>query len=344
MATIRDVARESGVSVGTVSNVLNNRNEPVRAETRQKVLSAARLLNYQPNAMARGLVRRKSGALGILFHTTAAAVALDPYTSALLQGILRAAAEARQALVLYPEPWRSVAASASLVGDRRVDGMLVIAPAADDATLAALTGLGFPLVFVSATVPTGTGAAAVDVDNEQGARLAAEHLLALGHRRMAHLRGDHHQASALQRESAFREALAGSGVALREEDVLSCTYQGTEGYDATRALLARPEGAAPTAIFAANDRLAVAALQAARDAGVEVPGRLSIVGFDDAPAASLTTPALTTIRQPLPQIGETAVRLLSQAIQGDGPAPANHLLAPELVVRGSTAPPPPLTA
>ncbi len=341
MATIRDVARESGVSVGTVSNVFNNRNDLVRAETREKVLSAARRLNYQPNAMAQGLVRRRSGALGILFHTHATTISIDPYASAVLQGILQAAAAVGQAAVLYPEPWYSITGGTAQIVDRRVDGMLVIAPSVDPETLATLTSLGFPLVLVSATVPEGTNIMAVDVDNAEGARLAARHLLALGHRRCAHLRGSMGQSSAALREKHFREALAEGGGVLLEKDVIVGSYSGKGGYEATRALLARPPAEVPTALFAANDRLAIAALEAARDAGVPVPGRLSIIGFDDL-GASLTTPPLTTVRQPLSQIGEAAGCLLAEIMAGQAPPPRTHLFAPELVVRGSTGSAPPL--
>jgi LacI family transcriptional regulator len=179
----------------------------------------------------------------------------------------------------------------------------------------------------------------VDVDNARGARLAAEHLAALGHTRIAHLMGDAVQASTGERLRSLGDALDRLGILLRPDWCLPCSYNGRLGYESTCRLLALPDP--PTAILAGNDSLALAAMQAARDMGVRVPEQLSVVGFDDIPTASMATPPLTTVRQPLAEIGERATRLLVARIEGDTVVPRIHRADPALVIRGSTAPPAP---
>lgn len=349
--TIRDVARESGVSIGTVSNVLNGRVALVRAETRDRVLHAARTLNFQPSAAARSLVQGRTRTLGVLFHTSTGAVIVDPYASAVLQGILGGAADAGYGVLLYPEPWKSPEQGARLFADRRADGVLAIAPRVE--MIPDLAALGLPLALVSvrfdsgeagetATSDDGIVFTATDVDNAEGGRLATEHLLLLGHRKIAHLFGDEFQRSAHDRETGWRAALAAAGIVPPDEYRVVCDYQGDTGYAATHALLALPDP--PTAIFAANDRLAFACMRAARDAGVAMPEQLSVVGFDDIPAAPLVMPPLTTVRQPLAQIGRVAVERLIARLEnrsGEPLASADdyRLFSPELVIRGSTAAP-----
>jgi LacI family transcriptional regulator len=353
-STIKDVAHASGVSIGTVSNVFNDRTALVRPETRRRVLDAARSLNYRPSAAARSLVQGRTRTVGVLFHTRTGIVTLDPYASGVLQGILSGAVGVGYGVLLYPEPWRGPEQAAGMLANRNADGILVVAPRL--ALISEMMPLGVPLAVVSARPDAATRDAAAaplvaaDVDNTAGGRMATEHLLSLGHRHIAHLVGDTFQSSAFEREAGYRAALHAAGIEPRPDYRVVCGYGGEEGYEATRALLALPTP--PTAIFAANDRLAAAALQAARDADVPVPDRLSLVGFDDLPVASHVTPPLTTIRQPLARIGAAAVELLVARLEGEADTPGvadgaswdsetgSLLFAPDLIVRGSTAPPP----
>ncbi len=346
-ATIKDVARVSGVSVGTVSNVLSNRGPQVRDEKRSRVLAAARTLNFQPSAAARTLVHGRTRTVGVLFHMGTPTIVVDPYASTILQGILTGAARAGYGVLLYPEPWRGQEHDAQLFADRRVDGILAIAPGLE--SIPEMLSLNLPLAFVSLQYePHRDGASdfaatvATDVDNVAGGRMATEHLLSLGHQKIAHLFGDSHQRSAHQREVGWRNALSDAGIDPPPEYCIVCNYHGDAAYAATQRLLALPDP--PTAIFAANDRLAFECLRAARDFGVSVPRDLSVVGFDDVPSASLVTPTLTTIRQPLAQIGNAAVEMLIARLEKDAakqaevPLPTDLVLfAPELVMRHSTA-------
>lgn len=339
-ATISDVARLSGVSVGTVSNVLNNRTKHIRPEMRGRVLDAARQLNYRPNGVARGLVQRRTRTLGVLFHASSAIITLDPYASAVLHGILMGTSAFGYSVLLYPQPLTNREKDVHMVADGRADGILVVAPEQGDETLAALIAMDIPVALVSARWEGNGNVVSVDVDNYAGAYRATEHLLSLGHRKIAHLTGSLKQQSAHDRETGFRTAMADAGVRVREDFVVACGYHGGEAYEPTRRLLALPDP--PTALFCANDNLAVGAALAARDAEVSLPDSLSLVGFDDAPAAVLITPQLTTIRQPLAEIGRRAAELLIGRL-ADGPsaAPGQALLfEPTLVVRGSTVGPP----
>lgn len=334
MPTIIDVARESGVSVATVSYVLNDGPRPVRAATRQRVLDAVRRLGYHPNAMARGLVRRRMDTLGVLFGAVEPGVVTNSYAVGILEGVFLAAAETGHSITLFTQPWVSAEQSTAPFRDRRTDGLLMIAPLTDSDMLPALAGLDLPLVVISPASST-EEITSVDVDNLLGARLATEHLLALGHTRILHVTGNANQPSVAPRREGFLTAMAAAGIASPEEAVVTSAYNARIGSETMRRLLTRPEP--PTAIFAGNDVLALAALDVARDLGIAVPEQLAIVGFDDIPAASLVTPSLTTVRQPLAQIGRRATRLLVARVNGE-PVPARaHLEEPALVVRGTTA-------
>ena len=337
--TLRDIAESAGVSPFTVSVVLNGSrsNTRVSEDTRRRIQDVAQGMGYYPNAMAQGLMRRRVNAIGVLFGPVApSAVLMNPYSFGVLQGILSAACDLRHNVTLFSEPWVDAATSARSFRDGRTDGVIVIAPVEESDMVAGLTALGVPLVAVAYPGPK-FGVPSVDVDNEAGIAAAVAHLVTLGHRRIAHIGGNENMASVPVRRTAFAAALQGAGLSLPSEYLRSAEYDGTGAGEATCALLRLPEP--PTALVAGNDSIALGALSAAREAGVSVPGALSLVGFDDAPTAALVTPPLTTIRQPLADIGAMAIRLLHALVDGETVEAKTHLLSPELVVRGSTAAP-----
>ncbi len=334
MSTITDVAKESGVSIATVSTVLNNGTKPVRAETRLRVQNAARRLNYHPNAMAQGLVRRRMNTLGIFFGVVDSPVVVsNPYASAILQGVLTAAADTSNNLTFFTAPWRCAEQSAAAFRDRRADGLLLIAAPTDSDILSGLCSLGLTLVTI-ATPSEQFGIPSVDVDNELGARIATEHLLSLGHTRIAHLSGDANMASVPVRRDAFVRAMKNAGLVVPENCIQICRYDGSSSYEIARQMLLKPNR--PTAIFAGNDAIAMTILDAARDLGISVPRDLSVIGFDDIVTASMTNPALTTLRQPLLEIGERAALLLVSRIQSPEAHQDSIMIPPELVIREST--------
>lgn len=337
MATIYDVVQESGFSLATVSNVINNGPRPVRAETRRLILEAVERLNFHPNAVARGLARQKTQTIGILFGVVeSSAIVINSYSAAILQAALSVASQTGYNVTHMTSPWRGATESLAAFRDGRTDGLLVVAPPLDSDLLPALASLGVPLVAISAGrdqafVPS------VDIDDVHGARLVIDHLVSLGHTRIAHITGHPNLESARVRRATFEEKMTEAQIPLRDEYLRPGTYSPESGYSNTRTLLALSEP--PTAVFAANDEIAVGVLDAARDAGVSVPNQLSVVGVDDRPMATLVRPTLTTLHQPFDEVGQEATQLLISSIARHEISPCVRLFLPNLVVRESTAPP-----
>jgi len=353
--TLRDVAHAAGVSPYTVSVVLNGArsNTRVSEATRVRIREAADSLQYHPNAIARGLARRRTNTVGVLFGVLSSTDAFaNPYASGLLQGIVNESAARDFDVLLYTEYWRDAERSAVRFRDGRSDGMILIAPLTDTDMVPGLASLPMPLVAISPDPATRPGhVPCVDVDNVAGIRFAVEHLAGLGHRRIAHLMGNENVASVPLRRAAFCTAMAAVGLEVPPGYLVPCTYDASTVPDVLPRVLALPEP--PTAIVAGNDNIAIAVLETARNLGIDVPGALSVVGFDDIPSSEKVTPKLTTVRQPLTEIGREAARLLLDRIDGraDGwgstnsapdeshPPPDCQLVAPVLIVRESTAPP-----
>jgi DNA-binding LacI/PurR family transcriptional regulator len=305
--TLKTIAEAVGVSRTTVSNAYN-RPDQLAPELRERILAAAVELGYAgPDPAARRLRSGRSDTVGLLLAGGLAQAFEDPAAGLLVRGIARVVEAAGLALLLVPDHGHGV--RDAVVGALAICSM----PAGHPGVQAALARR-IPLVVVDR--PRLPGHAYVGVDERGGARRAAEHLLALGHRRFAVVCDpDVHR----ERLAGYRTALEAAGAGWTRQPLPA-------------ALAADPR---PTAILAATDRLALGALDAARAAGLRVPEDLSVVGFDDLPGAAGSLPALTTIRQPLLEKGEMAGRLLIAA-------PLDHaaILPVELVVRGSTAPPP----
>jgi len=337
MATIYDVAKESGFSLSTISNVLNNGPRPVRPETRTRILETMRQLDYHPSALARGLASQRTYNLGIMFGVVeSAAIVINAYSAAILQGALTAAADTGYNITHLTTPWRGRDVSLSQFRDRSTDGILVVAPPTDSDLIPALASLKRPLVAVS-WPPEREGVPSIDQDDLYGARILVRHLTELGHRRIGHLTGHPNLVSAGMRQQVYLECLAEAGIEMRPEYILSGVYSSESGYENARILLSLPER--PTAIFAGNDEIAFGAMDAARDMGISIPDELSIVGVDDRPLAAYMSPPLTTLHPPFAEMGEAAVRLLIQLVEGKDVPATTQLFKPELIVRKSTAPP-----
>ena len=328
-ATIRDVAAQAGVSVATVSKVLNAR-YGVSAATHQRVQQVIDELGYQSSIVASSLRSHRTGVLGVLVAD------LEPFSTELLKGVATAVRGTGYELVIYSAGGRSgdrvgwERRYLSRLGGTLIDAALLVTPTAVDADS------GLPVVAVdphtgAATVPT------VSADDERGARLAVDHLLGLGHRRIAFISGWPGLESTRRRREGYRASLAAAGVQL--DPALDVEGDATEerAHALARELLQGDDP--PTAVFAGNDMAALGVLDAARDLGVDVPGRLSVVGFDNVPEAVMADPALTTVEQPMQAMGEQALRMLLELLQGGTPA-SRVVLDTRLVVRRSTAPPP----
>lgn len=332
-STITDVADAAGVSIKTVSRVFND--EPnVRPATRDRVLAAAHSLDYHPNVAARSLAGRRSFLIGLAYENPSPNYVVDLQTGALdrLQG------ERYRLLVL---PFTDAAAASgkmqALARASGLDGVVLAPPLCDDAaTVAELEACGLPY---SRIAPSSGGSHAPDVamDDRCAARAVIDHLVELGHRRIGIVRGDPSHASAAARLDGYRTGLEAHGLPTDSRLEAQGAYTFASGYEAGRTLLSMPEP--PTAIFACNDDMAAGVLNAAYEAGVNVPGDLSVVGFDDSNIASVVWPRLTTIHQPIRDMAREATGALLAIIEDEETPP--HLMLPfRLVVRGSTGPVP----
>ena len=325
-----DVGRLAGVSHQTVSRVING-SPRVRPETRARVLAAMRQLGYRPNPVARALVTGRSNTLGVVsFDTTL----YGPAST--LFGIERAAHEAGYFIIvasLSALDRASVADAVERLRRHGVDGVLVIAPveAAADALLHTPTDV--PLVSVEAGPPDDVPVVAVD--QRAGAAAATGHLLELGHETVWHVAGPPEFLEAQQRLDGWSATLAAAGAGAPPP--LTGDWSARAGYDLGRRLIEVPD---VTAIFAANDQMALGVLRALHEAGRQIPREISIVGFDDIPEAQYFTPPLTTVRQDFGEVGRRSLQLLLQTIETGNRVPAGPLVQPELVVRASTALPP----
>jgi DNA-binding LacI/PurR family transcriptional regulator len=336
--TIKDVARVCGVSVATVSYVING-TRVLKPDTRARVLEAMKEMNYHPNAVARGLSSKRVHTLGVHCGVTQADEFItNPYAAGIVGGILKRASLEGFDVTLFTNRWQSVQKSAPALRDGRTDGMIAIAPPLGCDMLQGLSSLGMPLVAISA--PARPGIPVVDVDNYAGAKMAARHLIELGHRRIAAIWGDNDLFCFAPRRQGFCDALSEAGLPLDPQWLVTSHFDGSLAFEQASVLLHQP--VRPTAICAGNDTIALAVIDAARGAGLCVPQQLSVVGFDDSPFATVVTPSLTTIRQPLRDIGECAAALLINRMNGHAAADdeKGHWLCPELVARGSTGPAP----
>ena len=326
---IEDVAAAAGVSPMTVSRVMN-RTGRVRASTREAVLAAVARLGYRPNAAARSLARAGAGRIGLLYSNPS-----PGYLSVLLLGALDGARQTGTQLLLEKcdADAASERAAIARLAEGGVAGVILPPPHGESpAALADLRSRGLAAVSVAPGRYRPSGAS-IGIDDFAAAAEMTRRLLSLGHRRIGFIGGAPNQSASAERRRGFEAEMAAAGGAA-EARVETGAFTYRSGFDAAERLLAAPQP--PTAIFAANDEMAAAAVAAAHRHGLEVPGDLSVVGFDDTPTASEIRPALTTIRQPVAEMAQLAVALLSRG--GDA---AEHRIAHTLIVRDSDAPPRP---
>ena len=338
--TIQDIAIQVGVSKGAVSVVLNGSTSSTRvsAMTREKILAVAEALNYRPNVAAQALSRGRMDTIGVMFGFTndTAPVMSRGLAMDILQGASIAAERADKNLMLFTQHWRTCGGKARRLSDQRTDGIIVSMPATDGDMIQQLLAQSQPLVFIGFAADA-YGHPSVDVDNAAGAALATQHLLDLGHRRIAHLQGDEFYDCTGQRRSGFLQTMLGAGIVTPPEYLVSGSYDGTTAAGAARRLLSLPNP--PTAIFAGNDLTAIHLIATANAMGYAVPERLSVVGFDDVTMGLMSETPLTTVAQPFCDMGERAAELLLRRLNGEDVPAKTELLPHKLVIRSTTAPP-----
>lgn len=334
MVTMADVAARAGVSVATVSRTISGRGGAVSAPVRERVLAAARELEYEPNNLARNMRAGSTRIFGLVISDVS-----NPFFTAVARGAEDVAQRHGYSLVLSntDESAEREAAAVGVMVAERAAGLIIATTNENGDLIRRTRASGTAVVAIDRRIigfPTDT----VAVDNEGAAHEAVAHLIGLGHRRVAIVGGPADADTARERRRGFERAHREAGLALDERLVTEGTFRETAGHDLTRMLLGLPDP--PTAVFSVNNLTTIGVLRALREAGRRVPQEVSVVGFDDIPTAELLEPPLTVIRQPTYRIGERAAELLMGRIE-DPEAPVQEVLLPaSLVVRGSTGPAP----
>jgi len=325
--TIADVAEQAGVSVATVSKVINDR-YGVAEDTSARVRSVIDALGYHASLVGQSLRSRRTKVIGVLVRD------LEPFSAELLKGVARGVHDSGYELIVFSGCGQAADQAGwerrylSRISGTLADGAILVTPGSIDETF------GSPVVAVDHNVQS-SALPTVDSENLKGAVAATEYLLGLGHRRIGFLAGREDLESARLRERGYREALAAAGVRVDESLVKIGGYDAATATEPARRLLELDQR--PTAIFAANDVTALETIAVARSLGLHVPDDLSVVGFDNVPESALADPPLTTVEQPIQQMGREAVRLLLELIEDPSQPAASVVLPTRLVVRGSCA-------
>ena len=326
---IREVARAAGVSVATVSRVVNG-TAVVRDETKRRVEAEIARLRYAPNAAARSLITNRTSTVGVVLPDI-----WGEYFSEVIRGIDLAARQAGYH-VLVSSSHSDAAETREVLRamNGRVDGVVVMAPHASPQALASSFPPALPAVFLN-SAPGGAGAPSLSVDNRGGARAMVAHLLALGHRRLAFVNGPASNRDASERRRGAHDALRAAGLPAESALEISGDFTEESGRLAGEEVLR--QSLRPTALFAANDSMAIGALYALRRARASIPADVAVAGFDDVPIARFASPPLSTVRHDIRSLGERALARLVAEIEGRGDGlPAREVLPFHLVLRYST--------
>lgn len=333
--SIKDIARAAGVSHSTVSRALSD-SPLVSAETRARLQHLAKDMGYSPNTLARSLVTRQTHSVGVVVTTIA-----DPFVAEVVQGIEATAHDHGYTVILSTsgaEPEREIAA-VEMLRSKRVDGVIVTSSRIGALYLDHLERIGVPVVLINNhNEQSGRYTFTVTVDNRHGGRLATDHLVQLGHRRIAYITAPADHSSDADRMAGYREALIAAGIEVDASLIVAGNGRADGGERAMATLMTTK--ARPTAVFCYNDMTAVGLIYMARQVGLAVPGDLSVVGFDDIPFARYCVPPLTTIAQPKVEMGQLAMKMALSLMKIRGEADqgelSNIVAQGKLIVRAST--------
>ncbi len=330
--SIKDIARAAGVSHSTVSRALSD-SPLVSEETKARIQQLAKEMGYSPNSLARSLVTRQTRTVGVVVTTIA-----DPFVAQVVQGIEATAHDHSYTVILSSSgavPEREIAA-VEMLRSKRVDAVIVTSSRIGALYLEHLERIGVPIVLINNhNEQSGRYTFTVTVDNCQGGYMAAEHLVQLGHRRIAYVTAPADHSSDYDRMRGYREALNAAGIQLDPALIIPGNGQADGGERALEALLMLDP--LPTGVFCYNDMTAIGLIHAAHRAGLAVPGDLAVVGFDDIPFASYFYPPLTTIAQPKIEMGQLAMKMaLSLIAIGGENGGSNIVVQGRLIVRAST--------
>ena len=332
-ATRKDVAEKAGVSVAVVSYVINNGPRPVALETQAKVEKAIKELGYFPNELARSLARKQTATIGLIVPSLT-----NPVFAEIAESLERVCAAAGYAVMLSStgrDPVREKKLAETL-RSKQVDGVVILPSQEPQEILSSFRQAQIPTIVLEHDLPN---THCIAIDDWQGGRLATQHLLSLGHRRIAMIKRETTSALSYLRAVAYRETLIEAGIFPDPALVIESKAGHTAAYSAMQQLLALPNP--PTAVFTHNDVLAVGAMRAIHDAGLRVPDDISVVGYDNTVNTAYLNPPLTTVKSPVAEMGRQAGQIILKLVDNQRDLPAQTITLPvELVVRASTAPPP----
>jgi LacI family transcriptional regulator len=330
--TIEHIATLADVSRSTVSRVLNN-HPSVRPVVRERVLQVIREQNYAPQAAARSLANARTDTIGLLVPRSAAKSLADPFIASIIRAVFEASAQQGYfGLLALMTADMEPGFYDRILRSRHFDGVIMFSSDIDDPILPLLIKDGGPLVLIGRH-PYFLNVKSVDVENREGAREAVAHLIGLGHRRIGLINGELQMEAAQARRDGYKQALLEAGIGIDAELMVEGFFSEAASYAAMLQVLdlAQP----PTAVFAASDTMAIGAMDAIRDRGLRVPDHVAMIGYDDLPLAANATPPLTSVHQPVSDMGAHAVRVLVEQIKGQGPGTSVRLPA-HLVVRESS--------
>jgi LacI family transcriptional regulator len=333
MATIRDVAKKAGVSIATVSAAING-NKYVSPLLKQQVMEAVRQLGYTPDAIARSLKRGRTHLIGLIV-----ADVTNPFFTELIHFVERAARKEGYSVLLCDtdQNFETEYAYLQLMRTYRAEGV-ILAPAGrfSDYRQPEIENYDLPMVFIDRLVP-GLNFDGVALDNHKAAFQATSYMLDLGHRKLATIAGPDHLSPALDRIAGFRDALQQRGIPFRDPMVRNGNFEESQAFRACQELLAEPER--PTALFVANNHMLIGVMRAITQQGLSCPKDISVTSVDDFPWANAFTPRLTTVRQPVEEFADNALRLLLRRLSiGQGQPASKVILEPTLILRDSCIP------
>jgi LacI family transcriptional regulator len=327
---MRDVAEQAGVSVTTVSHVINN-TRPVKPETRSRVEQAMRVLGYQPNVLARSLRRGKTNTIGVILPDNA-----NPYFAEVVRGIEDTSFAHDFSVILCnsDNDLDKEHLYTNVLIEKQVAGIIFVAAGLSEENIHNLQLRGVPAVLVDRQV-SGIQLDSVFANNRQGGYLAARHLIELGHTSIACITGPGGVRSSSERVAGYRQALEAGEIDFDAQLVIAGDFQYQSGYEAAAQLV--EQGSLPSAVFACNDLMAVGVYRFANEQQLHIPDDMSIIGFDDIPLAGFTQPPLTTVHQSKTKMGSRAAELLIERIANQDIEIRQEILDVQLVVRESTA-------
>ena len=334
MATIKDIAREANVSVSTVSYALNDGPRSVPTDVKERILEVASRLHYRPNRVAKSLITRRSHVIAIVPTRVEKDMIMGPYFANMLNGVVNACEDKLQDVLILTQI-HSVESMQSLYPllDGRCDGAIFLAPPEESAGIKYLQEIGFPHIVVNGQ---SRGSVCYEIDNHYGIALAIEHLVELGHRKIGMLLGPEELRDGYERNTSFVKQMRSHGLDINPDWLVSAGFHPMGGLEAGRKLLAQKDR--PTAVYCANDEVAIGFYRAAKEFKVEIPTDISVIGFDDSPMTTLVEPNLTTIKQPIDLMSRQAAESLIAQIEGQKPAESCRFTT-SLIIRNSTTRP-----